>query len=377
MPLPHLLPLYFALLVCLPLAVIFTVTSPRTAVTVAVTQPAFLVVRKPHNAPETLPIITIQPPASRDDESLLRLASQVGPNPRPESPKKLAFLFLTTDSLPLAPLWEIFFNQSPKNRNLYNIYINAGDSGRKPDPRFSGVFENRVIPSSKPAFRHTPTLISAARRLLAHALLDDPSNYVFILLSPSCVPLHSFNFTYTFLVSSAKSYIEILEDEPGWYDRWAARGQYAMLPEVRPEDFRIGSQFWALTRSHALMVARDVELWTKFNKPCVRRNVCYPEEHYFPTLVNMRDPHGQGRVPATLTHVDWSVAAGGHPRTYRPSEVGSGLIRRLRRARPRYGESPAEARNDPFLFARKFPPAAIGPLVDMAYKVIFNDSAVL
>lgn len=285
-------------------------------------------------------------------------------------------MFLTTTPLPFAPLWELFFNNTPKY--LYNIYIHADPSFEYTTPPFRGVFAGRVI-RSKPTRRHSPTLIAAARRLLSRALLDDESNYMFALLSPSCVPLHSFNFTYRILIKSRKSFIEILKDEPGAYERWAARGEEVMEPEVRFEDFRIGSQFLVLKRKHARMVARDRRLWSKFKLPCLSLDTCYPEEHYFPTLLRMVDP--KGCVPATLTHVDWRGGQGGHPRTYSKDDVGPELIRALRKGRPRYGrEGPNNAsdwsvrrRRDPFLFARKFSAECIGPLMEMANDVIFKD----
>ena len=298
-------------------------------------------------------------------------------NPIPTSPSKLAFMFLTTTPLWLAPLWEVYFNGTDKR--LYNIYVHA-DPNFQYEPPFSGVFSGRIIPS-KPSFRFTPTLISAARRLLAHALLHDPGNYMFAILSPSCIPIHSFGFTYKSLMKSKKSFIEILKNEPGTYDRWAARGQDAMLPDVRLEDFRIGSQFWVLTRGHARLVVDDERIWAKFNQPCTRQDTCYPEENYFPTLLHMRDP--RGCVPATLTHVDWSITNGGHPREYKPFEVGPDLILKLRSYTPRYGDDGVNGSDsfvrqwrqphDPFLFARKFSPGSINRLLSIANDVIFNE----
>ncbi|KAL1210360.1 Glycosyltransferase BC10 [Cardamine amara subsp. amara] len=372
---PTLFPIFCALFLCLPVAVIFTVQRELTGVV----SPEFgfrslsvfsLYTRNVPDASSTAVRIP------KDDESLLRLASRVNPNQPPGSTRKLAFMFITTSSLPFAPLWEMFFNGSSKD--LYNVYVHA-DPTRDYDPPLSGVFTNRVI-HSKPSIRYTPTLAAAARRLISHALLDDPLNYMFALISPSCVPIRSFHFTYKTLVSSRKSFIEILKDEPWQFDRWAARGEYAMLPEVKLEEFRIGSQFWVLKRRHARVVARDRRIWEKFNKTCVREDTCYPEENYFPTLLNMRDP--RGCVPATLTHVDWTINDGGHPRMYEPEEVVPDLILRLRKTRPRYGEDGINGsdwsvveRNDPFLFARKFSPVALEPLLGMAGSVLFNDSA--
>ncbi|KAF6151220.1 hypothetical protein GIB67_037428 [Kingdonia uniflora] len=122
---------------------------------------------------------------------------------------------------------------------------------------FSPIFSNKLIPS-KPTHRFSPSLITAARRLLANALLNDTSNAMFSLLSPSCIPLHSFNFTYNALfLTNNKSFIEILNKEPGAYDRWVARGNDTMLPEVPLVAFCVGSQFFVLTRQHVRMVVGD------------------------------------------------------------------------------------------------------------------------
>ncbi|KAI3872214.1 hypothetical protein MKW98_011706 [Papaver atlanticum] len=373
-----------ALLLCLPLALVFTSTStPPTTVTSGT---------KKNLVPPPPPPIIIP----TDDESLFKLASRVNSKPFPSSPsssspRKIAFMFLTTTPLPFSPLWELFFNQTEEihqnHNNLYNIYIHA-DPNQTYDSPFTGVFNNRVIPSSKPTKRFTPSLISAARRLLAHALIHDSSNSMFALISSTCIPLHSFNFTYNTLIRSKKSFIEILPNEPGAYDRWVARGIDIMLPEIPFDKFRIGSQFFVLTRKHARLVVRDRRLWSKFKLPCLQWDVCYPEEHYFPTLLNMLDP--QGCVPATLTHVDWHGRSDGHPRTYEASEVRPELIIKLRGDKLRYGgtEDDDEKKingsdsskmlyqkhhDDRFLFARKFSPDSLQPLMDIAEDIIFKD----
>ncbi|KAK3043736.1 hypothetical protein RJ639_001932 [Escallonia herrerae] len=386
-----------ALLLCLPLAVIFTIStpsSPSTTSTGGVTTIPNTTITTTTNKTtvNSLPTVppnsethynspnkatTVPPPPSLEedsDDSLFQLAARVNPSPPVSPNKKLAFMFLTATPLPLAPLWQLFFNNTPKT--LYNIYIHA-DPTFHYDPPFTGVFASRVVPS-KPTLRFSPTLISAARRLISHALLHDASNYMFALLSPSCIPLHPFNFAYKTLVRSNKSFIEILKNEAGAYDRWAARGADVMLPEVPLDSFRIGSQFFILTRRHARTVVADRRLWSKFRLPCVDRSTCYPEEHYFATLLSTVDP--RGCVPATLTHVDWRGRHDGHPRTYGAAEAGPGLIVALRGARPRYGDdgtngsdSSVTKRRDPFLFARKFSADSVGPLLDIANDVIFKD----
>ncbi|PRQ32665.1 putative glycosyl transferase, family 14 [Rosa chinensis] len=293
---------------------------------------------------------------------------------------KIAFLFLTNSDLHFAPLWQRFFSKTAPN--LYNIYVHADPSVNVTIP--PGVFRDRFI-ASKRTYRASPTLISATRRLLATAALDDPANIFFAVLSQYCVPLHSFPYVYHSLFASAtfdksrpatesdaeltrmglkvryKSFIEILSKSTSLWKRYAARGRYAMMPEVPFDQFRVGSQFFLLTRRHALVVLKDQQLWQKFKLPCYREDECYPEEHYFPTLLSMADPDGCTHY--TLTRVNWTGTVNGHPYTYRPGEVSAQLIYQLRQSN--FSES--------YLFARKFSPDCLKPLLGLSEKVIFRD----
>lgn len=287
-------------------------------------------------------------------------------NPSSAKPK-IAFLFLTNSDLHFAPIWEIFF---ANHSNLYNIYIHADPTVKISPP--GGVFEGRFI-AAKKTERGTATLISAARRLLATALLDDPKNSYFALVSQHCIPLHSFEFMYNSLFSYPitepaspnapmfRSYIEILDGEPQLWDRYITRGKEVMLPEVPFDRFRVGSQFFVLTREHSLLVIKDRRLWRKFRLPCLNKDSCYPEEHYFPTLLSMEDP--EGCTHYTLTRVNWTGSTGGHPHTYGSAEVSAELIKRLRVSNSTYT----------FMFARKFSPDCLKPLLNIAKKVIFRD----
>lgn len=255
-------------------------------------------------------------------------------------------------------------------QKLYNIYVHAYPNFE--DKYQTGdVFKNRFIPAKKTE-RSSPTLISATRRLLATALLDDPLNYYFALVSETCIPLHSFSYTYKTLFKNKPtestrlptrvSYIEVLSDEPQMWDRYVARGDSVMEPEVPFTEFRVGSQFFILNRVHSLMVVKDRTLWKKFRLPCLNADTCYPEEHYFPTLLSMKDPTRVSKE--TLTLVDWTGSVGGHPRTYEPSEVTPEMIKELR------GSNTTKV---PYLFARKFSPECLPVLMDMADDVIFRD----
>ncbi|KAI3756679.1 hypothetical protein L1987_56501 [Smallanthus sonchifolius] len=327
-------------------------------------------------------------PDELDDLTLFRRAAAAESHPtrRPKSrlgftnsKPKIAFLFLTNTDLQFAPLWEKFFNpnksqsQKSQNRNLYNVYVHADPTvkpGIKPP---GGVFsQNRFIPA-KQTHRGTATLIAAARRLIATAIIDDPANQFFTLISQHCIPLHSFQFLYNTLFETKshqlaelknlkyKSFIEIISQDPNLWDRYTARGDNVMVPEVKFESFRVGSQFFTLTREHALMVVNERRLWKKFRLPCLRPQSCYPEEHYFPTFLSNEDP--KGCAGYTLTRVNWTDSVNGHPHTYFPSEVSPELIYSLRRS----------SFAQPYMFARKFSPACLNLLMDMADEVIFRD----
>ncbi|KAK6929028.1 Glycosyl transferase, family 14 [Dillenia turbinata] len=321
-------------------------------------------------APRILPPkhVTISPTDEIEDLALFHQATQTSThNPSivshlatTKAKPKIAFLFLTNSDLTFSPLWEKFFNGHVQ---LFNIYIHLDPSVKITPP--GGVFEGRFIKARRTE-RGSPTLISATRRLLAHALIDDSRNMYFALLSQHCIPLHSFQFMYNYLFSKThnsalKSFIEILSNEPTLPDRYVARGKHVMLPEVPYEQFRVGSQFFVLNRRHSLVVIKDRRLWRKFKLPCLNLYSCYPEEHYFPTLLDMEDPNGCTHF--TLTRVNWTGSTGGHPHTYGPGEVSAELVYKLRESSSSY----------PFLFARKFSADCLDPLLQISDSVLFRD----
>uniref|UniRef100_A0A0E0LHB8 Uncharacterized protein n=1 Tax=Oryza punctata TaxID=4537 RepID=A0A0E0LHB8_ORYPU len=306
-----------------------------------------------------------------DDLALFRRATLDAGEGAAVAEPKVAFLFLTNSDLTFAPLWERFFEGHGER---LNVYVHADPAARlrlrmPPTKSFKGRFV-----AARPTKRADATLIAAARRLLAAALVDDAANAYFALLSQHCVPVHSFRHLHATLfppVAAAAaaarhrlpSYIEVLDGEPQMASRYVARGEDAMLPEVPFDRFRIGSQFFTLARRHAMLVVGERRLWNKFRQPCLNQNSCYPEEHYFPTLLDMADPAGVARY--TLTHVNWAGSVHGHPHTYTAAEVLAELVADLRR--------PKKNNTHDYMFARKFSPDCLGPLMDIADAVLFND----
>ena len=304
-----------------------------------------------------LPLLFLFPPKLLTLQIRQNSADTTRPKPKP----KIAFLFLTNSNLSFAPLWELFFEG---NSHLYNIYIHADPASSFVSP--GGVFADRSVPAVRTE-RATATLIAAEKRLLAAALADDGLNLYFALLSQHCIPLHSFRFLYRALFTQTdvrfpyRSFIEILSDDPQMGERYAARGEAAMLPEIPFEKFRKGSQFFVMTRRHATMVVREKRVLKKFELPCFQKHNCYPEEHYFPTFLSMAD--SDGCTHYTITRVQWTGSLDGHPYVFGPGEVSPELIRRLRISNSSYS----------FMFARKFSVDCLEPLVQIARPVIFSD----
>ncbi|KAB1204503.1 hypothetical protein CJ030_MR8G021845 [Morella rubra] len=283
-----------------------------------------------------------------DEEFAARVVfKEILNTPPVESRKpKIAFMFLTPDSLPFEMLWDnfqqIYFicvfghrvayaalkkremhcKHEIGHENRFTVYVHS--SKEKPvhvSPHFIG----RDILSDKVVWGEI-SMVDAEKRLLANALTD-PDNQQFVLLSDSCVPLHSFKYVYHYLMFTNVSFIDCFVD-PGPY----GTGRYAehMLPEVEEKYFRKASQWFSMKRQHALMVLTDSLYYQKFRLYCRpnmehKRN-CYADEHYLPTLFNMIDPTGIANW--SVTHVDWSEGKW-HPKTYRAPDVTYELLKNI------------------------------------------------
>ncbi|KAL6877568.1 hypothetical protein ACP4OV_012783 [Aristida adscensionis] len=291
-----------------------------------------------------------------DDEELMARASSA-PRETPVGPAaKVAFLFLTRWDLPMAPLWEKFFDG---HRGLYSVYVHSDPAFNDSEPPEGSAFFRRRIPSKEVKWGQF-SMVEAERRLLAHALLDDHRNARFVLLSESHVPLFDLPTVYSYLLNSTTVFLESY-DEPGA----TGRGRYKrrMAPLVTAAQWRKGSQWFELDRRLAADVVADAVYFPLFRRFC-RRN-CYADEHYLPTLLNIRRPAaGANR---SLTWVDWSHG-GPHPSRFTRMEVTVEFLRWLRGGRTctYNGRTTTVC----FLFARKFLPNSLTRFLRFAPKVM-------
>ncbi|CAF1697084.1 unnamed protein product [Brassica napus] len=268
---------------------------------------------------------------------------------------KIAFMFLTKGPLPLASLWERFLKG---HKGLYSVYVH-------PDPSFNAkfpadsVFHKRQIPSQQVAEWGRMTMCDAEKRLLANALLDI-SNEWFVLVSESCIPLYNFTTIYTYLSQSKHSFIGAVDD-PGPF----GRGRYneKMEPEVPITKWRKGPQWFEVDRDLAATIVKDTLYHHKFREFC--RPACYSDEHYFPTMLTIEKPTALANRSVTWT--DWS-RGGPHPATFGRSDITEEFFGKIFD-----GENCSyNGRNTSmcYLFARKFAPSALEPLLHIAPKIM-------
>ncbi|PKA52906.1 hypothetical protein AXF42_Ash001887 [Apostasia shenzhenica] len=280
---------------------------------------------------------------------------------------KVAFMFLTPGSLPFEMLWEKFFMG---HEGKYSIYVHAS---REKAAHVSPIFIDRGIRSAKVVWGKI-SMVDAEKRLLANAL-QDMDNQQFVLLSDSCIPLHSFGYVYNYLMHTNMSFIDCFED-PGPH----GTGRYSehMMPEVEENSFRKGSQWFSVKRQHALLILADSLYYTKFKlycKPGMEGRNCYADEHYLPTFFHMIDPAGIANW--SVTHVDWSEGKW-HPKAYRAEDITFELLKNITSIDEHYHITSDEKKVEMikpclwngkqtpcYLFARKFYPETLEKLLDL------------
>ncbi|KAI7736900.1 hypothetical protein M8C21_032331 [Ambrosia artemisiifolia] len=202
-----------------------------------------------------------------DEENAARVVITEILKSSPPTPKnpKVAFMFLTPGPLPFEMLWDKFFQ-----------LLRGGKNGR---------------------------IGSASERVKVMRV-----DLVFM-----CMPQENSRLIY---------------DDPGPH---GAGGRYSehMLPEIEFKDFRKGSQWFTMTRKHALIIMADSLYYRKFRlycRPGFEGRNCYADEHYFQTLFYMIDPAGIANW--SVTYVDWSERKW-HPRSYKPQDITPKLLRNL------------------------------------------------
>lgn len=206
-------------------------------------------------------------------------------------------------------------------------------------------------------------MIDAERRLLANALLD-PSNDRFVLLSETCIPIFNFTTVYNHLINAKESHVGSYDDP-----RKVGRGRYnpKMFPTITISNWRKGSQWLEVNRKLAVEIVSDTKYYPIFREHC--SPPCYMDEHYIPTMVNILCP--EQNLNRSITWVDWSVG-GPHPGKFGKQAISDKFLDQIR-----FGKNCTYNGNSSsicFLFARKFLPSALEPLLQIAPTLLHFNS---
>lgn len=205
--------------------------------------------------------------------------------------------------------------------------------------------------------------MAAERRLLGNALLD-VSNQRFVLLSESCIPIMNFKTTYNYLMNSNLSFVESYDDLGK-----GGRGRYnpKMSLYINITNWRKSSQWYEATRDLAIKIVSDQKYYKLFEDYCLPP--CYCDEHYLPTFLNILYPELTSNT--TITYVDWSTR-GAHPVKFGWDLITEELLNGIR-----YGTECFYNGNVTricFMFARKFAPNTLEPLLRIAPLLFGFDS---
>ncbi|GAV89996.1 Branch domain-containing protein [Cephalotus follicularis] len=347
-------------LLCIALSVIISLyTVKRFGINGVVTTTATSNFFSCYEEPTSLARL-IRPPTNllhtMNDKELLWRASfvpRINKYPFRRVPK-IAFMFLTKGPLPLAPLWEKFLKG---HEGLYSIYIHSLPSFNAKFPS-SSSFYRRQIPSQVSEWGKM-SMCDAERRLLANALLD-VSNEWFVLLSESCIPLYKFSVIYHYVLKSKDSFVGAYDD-PGPYGR--GRYNQNMAPVVNISQWRKGSQWFEINRKLAIDIVEDSTYYRKFEAFC--KPACYVDEHYFPTMLTIQAANLIAN--RSITWVDWS-RGGSHPATFGRADITVEFFKKILQGHKCIYNN--QSISICFLFARKFSPSTLEPLLRIAPKVL-------
>ncbi|XP_062208328.1 glycosyltransferase BC10-like [Phragmites australis] len=268
---------------------------------------------------------------------------------------KAAFMFLVRGDLPLRPLWEKFF---AGHEGLYSIYVHA-DPSYTGSPPTDSVFYGRMIPSQKTMWGYL-NLVEAERRLLANALLDH-GNERFVLLSESCIPVYDFPTVYAFLTGSNTSFVD------SFFNRGRYNDFFARQCNLTLAQWRKGSQWFEMDRALAIEVVSDDTYFPEFREYCDTHDPCVMDEHYVPTLLSMLG--WKRNANRTVTFTDWRKR-GFHPRRHGAADVTEELIKEIRGGAGKNCTYNGRPGGICFVFARKFAPDTLDPLLALAPKVM-------
>jgi len=181
---------------------------------------------------------------------------------------KLGFCFLIYDKINHEELWNAFFEGVDPAK--YSIYIHYKTQAPLK------YFEQHKLKNCIET-RYENQTIPLAYNVLFREAYTDISNYKFIIVSGSCMPLKSFNYIYNQLTSNNKGYFNICPQQQRFPNC------NSLLPFIDKHIISKSHNWFILNRTlvEKLCVDHDdkIDKWYK--------SVYAPEEYYYHTFIKL------------------------------------------------------------------------------------------
>ena len=228
--------------------------------------------------------------------------------------KKIAFIFLTLESLHQGQIWWKFLKDGG---NRCNVYAHS-----KYPQLIKQHFLRTAQISDNVRTRWAHISLVRATNNLIRAALRDPTNAYIVLVSEKCIPLYKFDTVYDYICGHDKSHLF----HYAWGGKpWQNEQRYHALLEqerskavpkemalkIKLHQFLKQSQWMLLRRDHARFV-------TNFNYTPLFNKMAAPDEHYYINVLRSQVPlFDTQNINYPLTFVNWKDSnQGNHPIEY-------------------------------------------------------------
>ena len=183
---------------------------------------------------------------------------------------KIAFCFLTYDSIVRYDIWNLFFENQDVNK--YSVFIHPKNNISFENYNFPyNIIKNRIETISK----YNINIVKATLRLLEEAFNKDSDITHFIFLSQSCIPLYSFDIMFNIVTKFPFSVISSIN-----YNK---KERYYQLSNLIKK--YISYNQFIKQQPNMILIREDVEYLIKNNYTESFKNMICPDEHYFVNIL--------------------------------------------------------------------------------------------
>lgn len=167
---------------------------------------------------------------------------------------KVAFIFFFVKDHKQHQLWQQFFEHADQNK--YNIYVHS-----KFPENCTSFFQDYLISTVDTNYEHITNAIFHSLEIA----LENENNQMFVLVSDSCIPLHSFDIIFETLIRKEKSWIHLWRMQD--YDlkkRYRETFQYVEQNEIFPQEYLIKHSSWLALNYNDCQLIVQYKEWHKF-----------------------------------------------------------------------------------------------------------------